>query len=212
MENEGLTNFKAPYISKDEIESTARLFRNQYWTGKPFPVDVLYIAEQQLRLDIDPIKNLGTKTSVHAIISKDFKTISVDWDLYMDERFENRMRFSVAHELGHYVMHGDVYREFVYSSIEEWSNLITSIPDREYSFIEYHANEFAGHLLVPTDSLLTSLRLHKSEIDSVISAYPQIDVSMLVNYISSNVCKEFGVSNNVIYKRIEREEIDVLKL
>ena len=45
---------------------------------------------------------------VEALLVGDLKTIAVDRDVFMDPRAENRLRFSVAHELGHLILHRDV--------------------------------------------------------------------------------------------------------
>ncbi len=39
--------------------------------------------------------------------SKDLNNIIIDHDFYMDQRFENRLRFTYAHEVGHLILHKD---------------------------------------------------------------------------------------------------------
>jgi hypothetical protein len=42
----------------------------------------------------------------------------------MDERYLNRLRFSFAHELGHYFLHEYIYNKMLFSHIEEWRDFL----------------------------------------------------------------------------------------
>ena len=107
------------------------------------------IVEFELELDIRPISKLREDVDVDALLLGDFKTLVVDQEHYMNERYANRLRFSIAHELGHYVLHRAVFQHIPRNSGEEWIRFMRDIPEREYSFLEYHAYEFAGRFLVP---------------------------------------------------------------
>jgi len=55
---------------------------------------------------------------------------------------------SIAHEIGHYVLHEDVYRAVSFSSVEEWAQFFDTIPRDKYGWLEWQADEFAGRLLI----------------------------------------------------------------
>jgi hypothetical protein len=61
-----------------------------------------------------------------AYLKMDLTGIVVDHDFYMNEKFFNRMRFSFAHELGHYFLHQDIFATFNVNSPEGWK--ISSSP------------------------------------------------------------------------------------
>jgi Zn-dependent peptidase ImmA (M78 family) len=57
---------------------------------------------------------------VDALLLGDLKTIAVDQNYFLNERAQNRLRFSVAHEIGHLILHSDIFSKIQYSSIAEW--------------------------------------------------------------------------------------------
>ena len=93
-----MATFRAPYIPRDRVRELADAFREEYWAGKGVPVDVLGIAEFDLDMEIRPVSSMREQADVDALLLGDMKTIAVDSRLYMDDRMQNRMRYSVAHE------------------------------------------------------------------------------------------------------------------
>lgn len=79
----------------------------------------------QLRLDVIPFPDLLKKYSVDAAIVPDFSGIYVDKESYVYlegqpiSRF-NRLRFSLAHELGHIVMHREMAPKHGFLSLDEF--------------------------------------------------------------------------------------------
>jgi Zn-dependent peptidase ImmA (M78 family) len=124
----------------------------------------------------------------------------------MEDRFTNRLRFSYAHELGHLFLHKDFYSTFPIDSLEDWKNFTLTVPDREYGFVEYQANEFAGRLLVPRDSLITELGKCIVQIkESGLSKFLSDNPHLVLAGISPALGRLFGVSDQVIERRVERE-------
>lgn len=198
--------FKAPFIDQQKCWQEADQFRQQYWPSGGIPVDVLAIAEFDLELEIKPITRLKEDVDVDALLLGDWKTIIVDQQQYMDDRYLNRLRFSIAHELGHYVLHKAVYDQIPRGSADEWVYFMQSIPDKEYSFIEYQAYEFAGRLLVPVGDL-------KEEFEKVLVQTEQGGVprnrlsDAHLAYFCNPLSKTFAVSTDVIEKRLIREKL-----
>ena len=83
-------------------------FRVKFWKGT-LPVNVMAIVEFDLNLDIVPMSSLRQDADIDALLLDDCQTIVVEQGFYMDDRYQNRIRFSVAHELGHFVMHKEVF-------------------------------------------------------------------------------------------------------
>lgn len=52
----------------------------------------------------DTKHNLFSEIDMDAYLKRDLSGIVVDYDLYMEEKSSNRMRFSFAHELGHFFL------------------------------------------------------------------------------------------------------------
>jgi len=70
-------------------------------------VNVEHIIEHSLGLDIIPVHGIRKFEKIDAYLKSDRSAIVVDIEQYMDvqNRYENRLRFSFAHEIGHYVLH-----------------------------------------------------------------------------------------------------------
>ncbi len=199
--------FQAPYISKEEIWRKADQFRQNYWPQQTIPVDVYDIIEFGLDIEIRPVKNLRQTGDTDALLLGNLSTIIIDSDDFYDDRMQNRVRFSLAHELGHLVLHADVFRNLQHSSIDEWIKFMQCLPEREYDWIEFHAYEFAGRLLVPSQML-------RVEFDNAVTFakekgftdWDETGISA-VDYIASHICRKFDVSSQVIERRIKREEL-----
>lgn len=123
--------FNAPFIPIEEIRRTADEFRTRYWPQNSIPIDIFAILEFELDLEIRPILNLKEAGDVDALLLGDFRTIVVDQRDFLDERAQNRLRFSIAHEIGHLTLHSELFSKIQHSSIQEWIGFFQQIPDRE---------------------------------------------------------------------------------
>ena len=199
--------FRCKWLRVEDIWDCAEDVRTRYWSAK-LPVDVEAIVEFKLKLDIDPENNLMQKTDMEAYLRSDLRGIVVDHDHYMNEKFANRMRFSFAHELGHFFLHKDFYAMIVFESAEEWKDILLSLPDTEYRFFEYQANEFAGRLLVPREALVNEIEnaLKLLELNSMLE-YLKADPNAVLSRISTQLSRPFGVSIDVIERRVDREKL-----
>jgi hypothetical protein len=200
------SNFKAPYISQQECWNAADRFREQYWASGETPVDILSIAEFDLDLEIRTITGLKEEADVDALLLGDWRTVIVDQRQYMDERFANRMRFSIAHELGHFVLHKTVFDSIPRGSAEEWIDFMQGMPDKEYGLLEYHANEFAGRLLVPRAGLEAEFEAVLVEVEKKGLQRARLSDEHL-SYLCIPLAKHFSVSQEVIERRLTREKL-----
>jgi hypothetical protein len=190
--------FKAPYIPAQQCWDLADQFREELWPSGDYPVDVLAIAEFSLGLEMCVVDGLKASQDVDALLGLDFQTIAVDRDQYMESRFHARMRYSVAHELGHYVLHKKVADAFPKEE-KEFLEFYSQIPEDQYSWIEYQANEFAGALLVPMSELSHRLGLYLEKV----RASDLSDEGVRVQGIAW-LAKYFAVSTDVVEKRLTR--------
>lgn len=199
--------FKAPFITIEDIRKTVEQFRTQYWARDTIPVDIFEIVEFELGIEIRTILNLKEAGDVDALLLGDFNTIVVDQNDFLNERSQNRLRFSVAHEVGHFMLHRNIFSQIEYSSIAELIDFFDKIPDEQYYWIEQHAYEFAGCLLVPREKLIEKLN------DAVALAkkmgFDAWDTSgdSTRQYIAHGIARHFEVSGLVIEKRLIRENL-----
>ena len=202
-----LADFKAPFIRLDEIWGEADVFLDAYWSPPNLPVDILSIVEFDLPLEIDVVAGLREIADVDALLLGDMKTIIVDKKDFMAKHAQNRLRYSVAHEVGHYVLHKEVVQDLGWRSVDEWIDTIDAIPEDQYTWLEQHAYEFAGRILVPRDELV---RAFNGAIDlAEEKGFSDWDATgdASLQYVAQGVSREFRVSGDVIERRLKREKL-----
>lgn len=179
----------------------AEAFIGQYHPSRKLPVPIEEIVEFGLGLDIVPVPGLQSSFDVVAYITYDRKEIRVDQ--YVLESRENRYRFSLAHEVGHLVLHADLFEFLHYDSIAAWKRAITdSIPEKEYRFLEWQANCFAGLVLVPQVELAQAFETWRGKLADVGLNLDEQGEGVW-DALEDHIGREFVVSADVIHKRFE---------
>jgi len=198
--------FRAPFITPAKAWAEADRIRAQYWPSGAVPVEVEEIL-WALNLRVEPIQSLREVGDVHALLRGDLQSVVVDADEYMDDRMQNRIRFSIAHELGHFILHADLYRGFAHESIDAWIDFVQRVPEDQWGYVELHAYEFAGRLLVPTDRLRAEISAAAQLAEN--SGFMKWDETgdAAREYMANPIARIFGVSSQVIEKRIIREKL-----
>ena len=185
---------KAPYFEKKDIYKQADAFRKKYWTDE-IPVDVEKICEFALGIQVIPFDNLRVNHDTEALICHSFKHIFIDSKLYMDDRQLNRLRFSIAHEIGHLVLHKDILKKYNLETIDDYIRWFSALSEKQYSLFEMHANEFAGRLLVPHNKFIEFYNSLKQNGNWLVQAQNNFSLA-----------RTFGVSQEVIERRILHDE------
>jgi len=199
------SEFRCRWIEARDLWDIADEARKKYWPESILPVNTEEIVEFRLKLDIEPVKYLLSTIDIDAYLKKDLSGIVVDYDCYMNDKFANRMRFSFAHELGHFFLHRDLYTKFWIVSPEDWKDFIINVVENEYRSFEWQANEFAGRLLVPRTELEAEMeKVNDILIENNLISFLEKDPDAVLSRISPVLCKPFGVSTEVIEKRVKR--------
>lgn len=187
---------KIPYLNNKKIEKEAENFRKRFWDNN-IPIDIETIIDVKLKIYIIPISGFLKLASVDALISSDYKSIHVDKDVYLDERRHNRLRFSLAHEIGHFVLHKKSYSSFNIKNLEDYYKLNKNIPTKEYGYFETQANKFASYLLVPREILKIEEQKELKRKNNP-SWFKELDRRTLNPYLAMPLSKIFDVSEDVI--------------
>ena len=111
------TQVTAPRLSKIQIQRRVDEIRERYPATRELPVNVEDLIDLDLDLDLQSCANLLSRSGTDALILADWKTVLVDLAEFSDPNMTNRLRFSLAHELGHYFLHQDVYRDLSFSTV-----------------------------------------------------------------------------------------------
>ena len=195
--------FKAPYNPKERIWQEADRLRAAYpATGplrvgrgeggrRPGEVSPFYINV----LDLVPVDGLREQLDIDALLMGDLTSILLDRRSFMSPRLEYRLRFSVAHELGHLILHRDIYAGLKHATAREWFDCISAIPETEYGWVEWQAYEFAGRLLVPPKPLCEAFQAAIQSAQAAgYSDWLAADEAAL-DYIATRTAPKFGVSD-----------------
>ena len=193
---------KAPFITRGKIIEEADIFRKKFWNNT-VPVDIEKIIEQKFNINIIPIPNLMESCYTDAFITYDWKSIYVDNKKYMDDRYEGRLRFSLAHEIGHLILHREIYPGFGINSSQDFYKFFENINQEQYNYFEGQANKFASYLLIPDDILQGERR----ELLSNYEIPDGIDEDILNHVIASVLCDRFNVSPDALEIALGRKYV-----
>ena len=201
------TQIQIPYIGNLVIKNKADLFRTKYW-DEILPVDIEKIIDVNLEINIIPLPDLEKLCNTDALITSDWKSLYIDKDLFEDERRQNRLRFSLAHEIGHLVLHKNFYAILEINSFEDFYKFINLVSAEQYRYLEIQANKFAGHILVPRNLLNNELNKELKRAGQKINI-DNLDKLLLKSYIANPLAKVFGISQESM--EIILNELDFFK-
>ncbi|HUD08547.1 MAG TPA: ImmA/IrrE family metallo-endopeptidase [Candidatus Saccharimonadales bacterium] len=184
-------NIAVPFVGNSYIKNKADEFRLKFW-GKDIPVEIEEIVEIKLKIKVIPIPDLMSQCGVDAQITSDFTSIYVDQKNY--ENDTNRFRFSLAHEVGHYVLHEKFYKDLKISSFADVIAFMDEIDAEEYSHLEVQANKFGNYLLLPRKELL---RIRNTVLEEIRKKHDikNIDEKTLNSYLAGYISSQFVVSS-----------------
>ena len=94
-----------PGYEYKEVSAKAEEYRKKYPSLREIPIDIDSFLQFDLAIDVVPYAGLKDRVQAEAMLSLDFSTIYVDNDSYKSEKQWNRLKFSLAHELGHFALH-----------------------------------------------------------------------------------------------------------
>ena len=196
-------------LTMSEVRDIAERFRSEYIFNDSIPVDIERIIESTMGICIIPVKSLQHDCDMEGFISRDFKSIYLDEDLYMDDRYYKRVRFTIAHEIGHLVLHRSNIDLVRFLSDDDWKGFRLNLLDEPLRWFEIQASEFAGRLLVPIDHLIEAFKEARLEIIRKNSSWdaPKMDDEELLSIIASGIASKFGVSSEVIERRLRKENV-----
>ena len=109
------------------------------------------------------------------------------------------------------MFHSDLISSIHPQSVSEWNKFVLGIDEETYGWLEWQAYSFAAAVLVPRVSLKQNfckeLELLQPKIDLIRSKGLSVESSQdyIVNAIEAKLIGIYGVSNDVLNKRISKE-------
>ncbi len=193
-----------PVLDWKTIAEKARVFAAEHrFAEKPFPLDVEEIAEFDLNMEIRLVPGLLEEIDSPAQIAPGdgHPIITVDADQYRQQT--SFYRYSIAHEIGHYVLHREWLAQVwhIVDSTQSWKMAVLNRSEDDYKWIEGQAEEFASYLLAPET-------VFEPFISEQIASLAQIAISLqsedVLPYLAIPVAEYFGVSNAAAQARIRK--------
>lgn len=197
-------DLEIPIFSYEDIRLHADTFLKQYHPSREIPIPIEEIIEFQMNIDIIPLPGLHQSLEVDGFTQSDLSSIYADEFVYKSR--PGRYRFTLAHEVGHIVLHNDIYQKANFRNSQEWKDFINSISDTDHSWLEWQAYAFGGLVLVPREHL-------EKFTHSCVDIIPDRESLLKENWdfawekIAAQLAKDFAVSTRVIEKRLDKDKI-----
>jgi Zn-dependent peptidase ImmA (M78 family) len=207
------------YLGYDEIGEKAYEFLEMYHPSFELPIPIEEIADLKLGLDIVEKANLEDNYRIDGFLTSDCTAIYVDETCY-ESNYE-RCRFTLAHEVGHLILHRQFYEEHRFNSAAEYIEFVMTVDRAVIDRFEVQGILFAEQVLVPEPKLEPVLRevvARNLEVLGMVST-----PTLAIPYIAKQISRPFQVSSRVIECRINhlgqrmdiagmiREELDKKK-
>lgn len=186
---------KLPYKSDVAIEKVVEGFLDTHYKSKKLPIDVEYILQFSLKIELNVIPNLKKLSGVECYINTSFTMITIDSDYF--DKYVARARFSIAHEIGHLVLHKDYYNSHPFNTTSEYIKTMQSITEADNKRLEIQANIFAGYLLMPTPQLNQEIK----KITLALGGTKNMTITNLQD-VRDKFTNIFEVSEQVVEKQI----------
>ena len=187
-----------PRLSYSKIGEIANQFLADYHSTLELPIPIEEIAESKLKLTITQEMNLKKDYDIDGFLTSDLSTIFIDFDLYM--KHENRTRLTIAHEVGHLIIHGKLFKDLNINSTKDLNSIIDQVTDEDYRWLEYQAYSFAGQVLVPKQLLI-------KELEDRLGKVPSSETPEVILPILQDLLDVFQVSGEVMLRRLQKENI-----
>lgn len=203
-----LSDIQKPWLPEAFIHRQADDLRLRHFPEGEIPIDVLLLVED-LGIDFVPIDSLERETGAAGCIAMNEEEIWIDQDVLMNLHRENYLRFTIAHELGHHILHGDLIaylRQQAGGSVHRWNELMVEYQrDDLASRYEWQADEFAGRFLVPPQPLALALQPYLETLRQNDVKASVFTVEQIAAYLAPRLNGRFQVSQKVMQIRISKE-------
>lgn len=189
---------QSPNLKLIDVVRAANKFLSTYHPSLSLPIPIEEIVEQKMDIALFAVPGIKSLIGVDAFISSDFTQITIDEDCFV--KYAERTRFSIAHEIGHLILHKDWYEKYGPKNLDDYLSSHDRMDGQIYKYIEIQAQTFAGLVLVPKELLIIELKKKLGRVPS--TEPPEILASAVID-----LPEIFKVSDAVILRRLQNEGI-----
>lgn len=160
--------FPVPYLAESTIESSAEQLIRDYGQkfgpvlGPPVPVDEIVDSHIGLDLRIEDLIAQYDDTKLLGATWVDAREVAIDatLDPHNFPKMLGRYRFTVGHEIGHWVLHAPLIRAAAAQgdlfSKDKPKVIVCRAPGPQKPREEWQADMFSGYLLMPRRMILSA--------------------------------------------------------
>ena len=180
------------------VNRAAEEFLQKYHPSLDLPIPIEEIVELRMGIGLNVVSGIKQLLDIDAFINRGFTEIFID--SFSFDKYIPRTRFSIAHEIGHVILHREWYEKNGPTDIEGYLNFIDRTNEENYKKIEIQASTFAGLVLIPTRKLI---KLFVERLGKL----PKEEEPELLGGIIQDLPTIFNVSERPILWRLQDEKI-----
>lgn len=185
-------------LKLSDVTKAAHDFLDHYHPSLEAPIPIEEIVEIKMGLGLTVVPGIKLLLGIDAFINSDFTGITIDEDSF--NLYPERTRFSIAHEVGHLILHKNWYLKNGPKGLTDYLTFHDRIDKEVYKYVEIQAHTFAGLVLVPTSALLTEIKAKMGKIP--VNETPEILIP-----VAQDLLDTFKVSGEVIWRRLQKEGV-----
>lgn len=201
------------YLEYWQIANESAKFLNKN-KANSIPIPIEHIIEYNYGINIVPLPGLLDLYGVDGFISSDFSSIYVDNFIYEHRYY--RYRYTLAHEIGHLILHKKYLRNCQFSNIDEWKNFYNEIDQRDHSKMEFQGYAFGGLVLAPQLKLKKYFKKYLPQVMPLVKQAQSKGVKRenYLIYVKDSLATVlspiFEASTDVLNRRIEFDLLDAM--
>jgi len=196
-----------PILTWKQIEAAAVAFCEQHAVAqRSFPLDLEELASFDLSIDIRIVDGLIEDCGSPAQIALEDGCPVITVDAAQYHANTGYYRYSLAHEIAHWLLHREwltgVYK--LIHSVSDWKDVLRSISEEDYRWIESQAEECAAYLVAPPAVFDPFLQ---DQIDLVRPYATSLGPQEILPYLANPVCQKFGITAAAAQARIRKSSV-----
>lgn len=143
---------------------------------------------------------------IHPLMGKiEFNPLRITIDSTLED---HRFRFTLCHEIGHLVLHKNLFDNKVDKEDNEYTlSLNNNVADLNTRRIEIQANIFASYLLLPTDNFLIET-MKFFILNNISKNYIYLDKQVVNQLLANNLISELSTKFNASKETVRLKLID----
>jgi len=185
-------------IRLEQVQKEAKNFLKKYHPQNTLPIPIEDIVELKMNIGLNVVNGIKQLLGIDAFINNGFTEIFIDEFCF--KKYPARTRFSIAHEIGHLVLHQEWYKHIGPKNVDDYLEFLDKINEEIYKKIERQASTFAGLVLIPTEYLIILVKERVGRVPN--NEEPEVLVGLI-----QDLPTIFNVSEMPLLWRLQDERI-----